>query len=114
MKVLFVVVNKIDYFEELLEEFQSRKLYGGTIFDTMGMVSMMSASSALGHSIRGFLNKGRPFNKTIMMVVSDEDVIKVKDAFESVMGSLQEENAGIIVSFPVSDLWGIKKRHTEE
>lgn len=113
MKVLFVVVNKTDYFEELLEEFHNRNLHGGTIFDTMGMVSMMSSSGGLGHSIRGFLNKGRPFNKTIMMVVKDEDIEKVKDAFETVMGSLENENAGIIVAFPVSHLWGVKD-HTVE
>lgn len=113
MKVLFVVVNKMDYFEDLLEEFHERNLHGGTIFDTMGMVSMMSAAGGLGHSIRGFLNKGRPFNKTIMMVVSDEEIQIVKAAFEKVMGSLEEENAGIIVAFPVTDLWGVKG-HTIE
>lgn len=113
MKVLFVVVNKMDYFEDLLEEFHERNLHGGTIFDTMGMVSMMSATGGIGHSIRGFLNKGRPFNKTIMMVVSDDEIQKVKDAFETVMGNLENENAGIIVAFPVSHLWGVKGHHEE-
>jgi hypothetical protein len=108
MNLCFVVVNDMDKFEDLLSEFNNRKLYGGTIFDTMGMARVMGQNIGIGHSIRGFLNKGRPFNKTIMMAVSDEQLQAVKEAFETVMGELGSENVGIIVALPLTAFWGIK------
>lgn len=108
MNICFTVVNNIDKFEELLRKFHEKQLHGGTIFDTMGMARVMSESGGLGRSIRGFLNKGRPFNKTIMMVVTDEELLRVKEAFEEVLGNIESENVGIIVSLPVNNCWGIR------
>jgi hypothetical protein len=108
MNLCFVVVNDTDKWEDLLHEFNNRKLYGGTIFDTMGMARAMGQNSGIGHSIRGFLNKGRPFNKTIMMAVTDEQLQAVKESFETVIGDLNGENVGIIVAFPLTSFWGVR------
>ena len=107
MNLCFVVVNDIDKFEDLLSEFNKRKLYGGTIFDTMGMARMMGQPGGVAHSIRGFLNKGRPFNKTIMMAVSDDQLQAVKESFEAVLGDLEGENVGIIIALPLKACWGV-------
>ncbi len=114
MNICFTVINNVDKFENLLSKFHEKNLHGGTIFDTMGMARVMSESGGLSHTIRGFLNKGRPFNKTIMMVVTDDELIKVKEAFEEVLGNIEEENVGIIVSFPVSNCWGIRPNDRPE
>lgn len=110
MNVLFIVINQVDKFEELIHEFQERGLHGGTIFDTQGMASVMSnfENHSFAQNLRGFLNKGRPFNKTIMMVVDDNGVCAAKEAMEKVVGDINRENCGIIFSVPVNYLWGLR------
>lgn len=116
-KMIFVVINKIDLFEDLLHEFRQQKIYGGTIFDTMGMASVMGAepaTSGLG-LIRGMLNKGRPFNKTIMMLCNDEEIEKVRKAVDKIIGPIDEiQNAGVIFSLPVEGFWGINKQRNNK
>ncbi|MGI5870197.1 MAG: hypothetical protein ACOX9C_12245 [Kiritimatiellia bacterium] len=108
MNLCFVVVNDLDKFEDLLREFNNRKLYGGTIFDTLGMAKAMGRNLGMGHAIRGFLNMGRPFNKTIMMAVTDEQLQAVKESFETVIGDLDGDNVGIIVALPLTTFWGVR------
>ncbi len=109
MNVLFVIINQLDKFEDLLKEFKKRNIRGGTIFDTMGLFGITAGfGEQVGHSIRGFLNRGRPFNKTIMMVVTDEQIYVVKDAMEHIFGDINDHGNGIMVAFPAEKIFGMK------
>ncbi len=110
MNVLFVIINQLNKFEEVIKEFSKRNIRGGTIFDTMGLFGMTAHhnTNQVGHSIRGMLNRGRPFNKTIMMVVTDQQIEVVKEAMEAVFGDINGHGNGIMVAFPASQVFGMK------
>lgn len=115
MYALFVVVNQLERFESLVRQFQQAELRGGTIFDSQGMAAVMNtwSSEMLASTIRGMLNKGRPYSRTVMMVLDEDELYRAKAAVEAVMGDIDDENAGIMLAFPLSHLWGLGERNLD-
>lgn len=111
MKALFIVLNKTDKLNELLRKLSESGIYGGTIMESQGMASTLIESgdaSGVYMSLAGLLNQGRPFNKTIMMVIADSQVALVKSCVYDVLGNLNEENTGIFFTVPVDSWTGIR------
>lgn len=111
MKVLFSVINRTEKLEELLQEFSENELYGATILESQGMAQTLIHNgdvSGIYMGIATMLNKGRPFNKTIMMVLEDRDIQKAKDCIHKILGDLSQDNSGIIFTVPVDSWEGIK------
>lgn len=113
MEALFIVVNHEEHFHEILNKFSASGIHGGTIFDTEGLAATQAASedsSQLGLDyLKLFLNDGRPYNKTILLLLTKEEVETAKSCVREVIGDLQKENVGIMFSFEVSSFEGLTK-----
>lgn len=114
MKAMFIVLNKTEKLNELLRCFSEHKIYGGTILESQGMAASLIQSgdtSGIYMRLNSLLNQGRPFNKTIMMVLRDEQVNTAKQCIETVMGDMSKHNMGIVFTVPVDDWEGIVKEN---
>lgn len=112
MKALFIVLNKTEKLNDLLRCFSDHQIYGGTILESQGMAASLiqnGEDTGIYMRLTGLLNQGRPFNKTIMMVLRDEQVAIARDCVHEILGDLRKENTGIFFTVPL-DMWdGIQK-----
>lgn len=111
MQILFVVLNREKDFEGLLEAFAKAGVRGGTILETEGLASSIaSQTSEYGYGrLHLLLNDGRPFNRTIFLLLPDEKVESVKGIVRQVIGDIGAENTGILFTLPVSSVEGLTK-----
>lgn len=111
MKALFIVINHEDHFNELLKEFASAGITGGTILESEGLAaSQAEQAPELGMNyFRLFLNQGRPYNKTIFLIAEGEQLEKAKNCVRKVVGNLGKENVGIMFTVDVDSFEGLTK-----
>lgn len=109
MEALVIVMNQEKYLNALLDLFSQRGIYGGTILDSEGMVStLISRTRDSGFTnYRTMLNRGRPFNKTIFLVLDSWRLAIAKECVREVVGDLEQENAGVMFTLPVSSFEGL-------
>ena len=109
MQVAFIVLNNTDRLDELLKEFVNIGIKGATILDSMGMGGFLASEGEdmpFFSSLRMLLNQGKPINKTIFSVVTDDQVPLLVKSFELIVGKLHQPNTGIIFTIPVSFVKG--------
>ncbi len=111
MKALFIVLNKTEKLNDLLRSFSERGIYGGTILESQGMASTLMETgeqSGIYMRLTGLLNQGRPFNRTIMMVLKDEQVPAARECVVEVLGDLNKGNTGIFFTVPLDTWEGVR------
>ncbi len=111
MEALVIVLNHEKHLDALLEEFREHNIRGGTILDSEGMVSALYERSdgSIFPNYRMMLNKGRPFNKTLFLLLHESRIEVAKSCVRSVVGDLNEENVGIMFTLPVTGVEGLTK-----
>ena len=114
MKLLIMILNKVDVLEDLLLELANRQIKGATILSSTGMAHTLynssndqEASFFLG-SIRTLLNPEREESKTILLVLKEEQVASAVEATEKVTGGLDKPDTGIVFTLPVDYIKGIE------
>jgi nitrogen regulatory protein P-II 1 len=112
MNVLFVVLNKMQYLEDILDGFVKIGVTGATILDSQGMGSAITNSSQDGHplfgSIRLILDNAKPYNKTIFTVIKDEELLaKAVETVKNILGDIDSPGVGMMFTVPVSHVYGI-------
>ena len=113
MNALFIVLNKPDYLEELLDEFIEIGVKGATILESQGMGFAMNHG---GHGnepffgkIRSMIDNSRPYNKTIFAVIEDEETLaNAVKATKRVLGDIYEPGVGMMFTMPVNNVYGMK------
>ncbi len=104
MKLLVLILNKVEVLEELLAQLANAHIVGATILNSTGMVHTLSSYdeeiSFMG-SLRAILNPDREESKTIMAVLRDEQIPKAIQVIESVVGDLSKEDTGVVFTVPV-------------
>lgn len=113
MNVLFIVLNKEDYLEELLDKFIEIGVKGATILDSQGMGSAVThggeGSGPFFGKIRSIIDNSRPYNKTVFTVIEDEETLeKAVSAAKEVFGDVYEPGIGMMFTMPVGRIYGMK------
>ena len=111
MKLLVLILNKVELLDELLEALAEEHIGGATILQSRGMAqelcrNSMENSSFLG-SLRLLLDPDREQNLTIMTVVRGEQVPVAVDVIERVVGDLDRPDTGVVFTLPVDFTRGI-------
>lgn len=111
MKALFITINHEEHFRKLLKEFGKTGIRGGTILSSEGLAaSQAEIAPELGlNYFRLFLNSGRPYNKTIFLVLEYDKVEEAKECVRRVVGNLNRENVGIMFTIDVDSFEGLTK-----
>lgn len=112
MKILFIVLNETEYLQEILDGLFAVGVRGATIIDSQGMGNAITKGKAHEEpfygSIRSFLNKARPYNKTIFSVINDETTLQsAVEKVQSILGDMHKPGIGIMFTMPVDHAFGI-------
>lgn len=109
MKALFLVLNKTEKLNDILEKFIEVGVTGATILDSQGMGSALIEGEIplFGGVLRSVMDNNRPYNKTIFTLLNDEDMRAAKSAVKDVLGDINQPGVGLMFSVEVGDVVGI-------
>ncbi len=113
MNVLFVVLNKTEYLEDVLDAFVDIGITGATIMDSQGMGSAMTDVNSTEEPFYGVLKNmlegSRPYNKTIFTVINDDKLLdKAVNKVKDIVGDIHEPGVGIMFTVPVGNTYGFR------
>ncbi len=112
MKALFLILNKTEKLNDVLEAYVKVGIKGATVVDSQGMGSALSESNLpmFGGFLRTVLDNNRPFNKVIFSVVKDEEVLNdAIAAVEGILGDMSKPGVGLMFVMPVDRVVGWTK-----
>lgn len=108
MKLLVLVLNKVECLEDILKALSEKDLHGATILDSKGMAHSLDSFTELHFmlSLRKVLNPDHKESKTLFMVVKEEEVAVVSAIVNEITGGLKQPDTGILFTLPVDSLEG--------
>ena len=111
MQLFVLILNKTECLPKLLGEFLSAGIKGATIYDSMGEVQYIGHEPVepppIFGSLRKFINPDHEQNKTVLVILHDEQVEAARAIVNNVTGGLDKPGTGIIFTVPVSFVEGI-------
>ena len=108
-QVLFIVLNKIDLLDKLLDEFKNCGVGGATVVNSIGMAHELAdkEESHFISSFRAFFGGGHAESKTIFTACDKDTAERAKDAVRRVVGDLSEPDSAIMFGVPLLYIEGI-------
>jgi nitrogen regulatory protein PII len=108
VKLIVFVLNNEDLLEQVLEAYAEAGIQGATILDSEGMGRFLSYEVPLFAEFRRFMKGNKPYNKTIISVVRDEELIpRLEKLLDNVCGGLRNPGTGIFFTVPVDYAVGL-------
>ena len=110
MQLLLIVLNKVEKLDDLLESFMEQGFIGATILSSNGMMKELAKNSEdfpIFGALRFQLNLDREENKTIFMVLKDDQVETVKKIIRKVIGDISKPDSAIVFTLPILSAEGI-------
>ncbi|MFI3128644.1 MAG: hypothetical protein R3Y18_01135 [Bacillota bacterium] len=112
MKLLMIILNKTEVFEELLTEFQENDLHG-TILQSSGMAHTLYE---MGHGEDLFLKplrlnhmKAHQESRVILMITKDDEMVqKAERILDEVVGGIDNPETAILFTVPLDYIAGLK------
>jgi nitrogen regulatory protein PII len=102
LRLLFFVLNKTEKLDEVLSEFANNNINGATVIESVGMARVLNNKDLpMLASLRAFLNPERKQNYVIFTVIKNNQLEKIVEIIESVVGDLSQKDTGIVFSLPV-------------
>lgn len=110
MKLMVIILNRIDALEALLKGLSAVGVGGATIIESSGMAMTLSKldSSVLSSSIRNLFS-GDEDNRTILSVIKNDQLDTVRKVVYKTVGDLSKPNTGILFMIPLDFVEGTKK-----
>lgn len=114
MYVLVVVLNAIDYLEDILSGFVDEGISGATILDSQGMgraiVDGEHNSIPLFGALHTLLADSHPYSKTIFTVLEDEVMVdKAVEVVQEVISDLSHSGTGFMFTLPIATVYPMTK-----
>lgn len=110
MKILFLILNKTEKLDDILENFVKIGVRGATILDSQGMGSALAENDIpmLGGLLRSVMDNNRPYNKVVFSLINDEETLdKAIQSIEDVLGDMSKPGVGLIFTLDVDRVIGI-------
>ena len=108
MKLLILVLNKVEKLEEVLEGYLEVGISGATIIDSVGMGHILSEEVPIFAGLRFMFAGAKPHNKTVISVIRDEKEDAAIKILKNILGDLHEPGVGIVFVLPLDRVEGIK------
>lgn len=115
MHVLFIVLNEVDYLNDIIEKFAELGVKGATIIDSQGMAGAIVEgdinSIPLFGALKNIIKGTGKHNKTIFTVLKNEELIeKVVDAVQEVLNGDAKATTGFMFSVPLGKLYTFQNK----
>ena len=109
MKLVVIILNKLDCLDKLLTAFGKNSIPGATILSSRGMAQTLEAHDELRFigSLRMLMNANYKENRTILMAVPDEKVDTVVELVNKATGGLDQPDSGILFTLPIDRVEGM-------
>ena len=109
MRLLIIVLNKVECLDRLLGKLGKNNIPGATILDSKGMAQELEAHDELRFLGSLRLDPAHKENKTIFMVLPEEKVAAVSKIVNEVTGGLDRPDTGILFTVPIDYAEGLAK-----
>ena len=112
MKLMVLILNKLESLEYLLEGLSAAGIGGATIIESSGMAMTLSKldSSFVSASIRAlFSSSGNDDNRTVFSVIRDDQLEIARKVIYTTVGDLSMPNTGVLFTVPIDFAEGIRK-----
>ena len=115
-ELVVLVLDDPDKMEDVLAAWLAAGIAGVTILDSSGLNHQVGKRRLrddvpLFPSLASLLRGREEQHRTLFVVVPDEfDVSALVAATESITGTFDEPNTGILFILPVTRAWGLKRR----
>ena len=112
MYALIVVLNAIDYLDDVLDGFVKLGISGATILDSQGMGSAIVNSDYRNISLFSSLNKllsdSHPYSKTIFTVLETEAMVeKAVAVVQEAVDGISSTGVGFMFTIPIGKIYQI-------
>lgn len=110
MQLLLIVLNRVEKLDEILEKLMQHGFTGATIINSTGMMKELAKNIEnypIFGTLRYLIDMDRDENKTIFMVLKDEQVEKAKEIIRQVIGDLSKPDSAILFTLPILSAEGI-------
>ncbi|MDA3957085.1 hypothetical protein [Oceanispirochaeta sp.] len=114
MKLLVFVLNDEEYLEQVLSAYIEAGVAGATILDSEGMGRFLAYEVPLFAGFKDFMKGNRPYNKTILSVIREQDTIEdLKKLVDEIVGGLDKPGTGIMFTLPIDWASGLVPEEEE-
>jgi len=114
MKLLVFILNNEEFLEEVMEAYVEAGIPGATILDSEGMGRFLTYEVPLFADFKEFMKGNKPYNKTILSVLSDEGAVaRLLPLVEASVGPIGESGNGIMFTIPVDWAAGLHQSQDE-
>ena len=87
MKLLILILNKVEKLEEVLEGFLEIGITGATVVDSIGMGHILSEDVPIFLGLRFMFAGAKPHNKTILSAIKDEKEESAIQILKKILGN---------------------------
>ena len=108
MKLLVLILNKVEKLEEVLEGFLEVDVTGATIIDSIGMGHILSEEVPIFAGLRFMFAGAKPHNKMVFSVITDDKEEPVIKVLKKILGDLGQTGTGIVFTIPLERVEGLK------
>ena len=108
MKLLILILNKVEKLEEVFEGFLEIGITGATVIDSVGMGHILSEEVPIFAGLRFMFAGSKPHNKTIISAIKDEKEKPAIEVLQKILGDLNQTGTGIVFTIPIDRVEGLK------
>ncbi len=112
MKAVVIILNDLNYLDEILEVFVKFGVDGATILDSYGMGKALRESKTMTHLMKGPIDRAVPneidSSKTIFSIIPTEKAELVIKTIRFLLKSSSNNVVGVVFSMPVDEMHYIK------
>ena len=110
-QIMFFVLHKPEILDRLMVALNKAGIKGATIINSSGMAHSLASSedSYIISSLRAFLTPDREENRTIIMVLDEQQVAEAKRVIREVVGDLSKPYTGIMFVMPAISVEGLSQ-----
>lgn len=108
MKAVFIIVNDLSKFDDVLQTLVTHKVKGATILESEGLARAVLRSEGLHSLMKDLFESDKTAeigtSKTVFTVIKDELVEEVTAAIEDVLSHSTARVKGFMFTVPVSSI----------
>ena len=107
MKLLVLILNKVEKLEEVLEGFLEVGITGATIIESVGMGQILSEEVPIFAGLRFMFVGAKPHNKMILSVIKEDKEKPAIRVLRKILGDMSKPGTGIVFTIPIDKVEGL-------
>jgi len=108
MKLLILILNKVEKLEEILEGYIEVGVTGATVVESVGMGHILCDEIPIFAGLRFMFAGSKPHNKIVLSAVREEKAEPAIRMVKKILGDMNSPGTGIIFTLPIENVEGLK------